>query len=245
MANQQKIKVDSIRIDGGTQPRSEIDDSVVSEYAEQMRHGVEFPPVVVFNDGVCYWLADGFHRTHAARRAESGSLLAEVHNGTKRDAVLYSVGANSAHGIRRTNTDKRKAVMTLLQDAEWGQWSNSEIGKQCAVSHTFVNRLRGSLETDSSEPAPPRTYTTKHGTTATMNTSNIGKQEKPPEGKKFTEDEPEKKDIEESSQPQIRGIGMRLAYEAIAVLKRIPFDDGLKQDAYSTVKDWIETNRGN
>jgi hypothetical protein len=71
--------------------------------------------------------------------------------------------------------DKRKAVMTLLQDEEWGKWSNREIARHCAVSHRMVNDLRSSLEQCSSEPPPPRTYTTKHGTTATMNTSNIGK----------------------------------------------------------------------
>jgi hypothetical protein len=29
--------------------------------------------------------------------------------------------ANAAHGQRRTNADKRKAVITLLEDAEWGR----------------------------------------------------------------------------------------------------------------------------
>lgn len=40
-----KLNVGDIRIDGGTQPRTEIDDALVSEYAEAMADGVEFPPV--------------------------------------------------------------------------------------------------------------------------------------------------------------------------------------------------------
>lgn len=46
------------------------------------------------------------------------------------------------------------------------------------------------------------------------------------------------------TKPQSRGVGLRYAHEAIAVLKRIPIGDGLRQDAFSTVADWIETNRG-
>ena len=53
-----------------------------------------------------------------------------------------------------------------MQDDEWTMWSNNEVAKQCGVSHQFVNNLRNemSLATVASE----RTYTTKHGTTATM-----------------------------------------------------------------------------
>jgi len=79
--------------------------------------------------------------------------------------------ANAAHGQRRTNADKRKAVMTLLEDEEWGKWTDREIARHCAVDHTTVGRLRASLVENTSEPPPPRTYTTKHGTTATMNTA--------------------------------------------------------------------------
>jgi len=64
--------------------------------------------------------------------------------------------------------------MRLLEDAEWGQWSDREIARRCGVSDPFVGKARSSLQTVSSEESA-RTYTTKHGTTATMNTSNIGK----------------------------------------------------------------------
>jgi hypothetical protein len=90
----------------------------------------------------------------------------------RRDAILYSVGANEAHGLRRTNDDKPRAVMTLLTDAEWATWSDREIARRCAVSPDFVSKLHRSLSSDDSEA---RTYTTKHGTVATMNTAAIGK----------------------------------------------------------------------
>lgn len=64
------------------------------------------------------------------------------------------------------------AVLTLLEDAEWATWSDREIARRCAVSHPFVAALRGSVTGNVTSDA--RDYTTKHGTTATMNTANIG-----------------------------------------------------------------------
>ncbi len=118
-----------IRRDGGTQPRASINDETVIEYAEDMKNGDRFPPVTVFYDGEFHWLADGFHRDKAALKAGLTEIAAIVKQGTRRDAVLYSVGANAKHGLRRTNADKRRAVMRLLEDSEWSQWSNNEIAK--------------------------------------------------------------------------------------------------------------------
>lgn len=62
--------------------------------------------------------------------------------------------------------------MTLLNDAEWVRWSDREISRQCAVGAPLVGRLRSELTvTNYSE----RTFTTKHGTVATMNTGISGK----------------------------------------------------------------------
>jgi ParB-like nuclease domain len=171
----EQIKIALIRRDGGTQPRAMLDRPTVSEYAFELREGAQFPPVVVFYDGSDYWLADGFHRVEAAESISMTQIAAIVRSGTIRDAVLYSVGSNATHGLRRNSTDKRRAVTTLLLDEEWSKWSNNKIAKRCGVSHTFVNNLRSSLETVSSEP---RTYVTKHGTTAQMKTVNIGKVKK-------------------------------------------------------------------
>jgi len=69
-------------------------------------------------------------------------------------------------------SDKRKAVMTLLRDAEWSGWTDSEIARRCAVHQTTVMRTRESLMQSIGEQPRTRTFTTKHGTVATMNTAN-------------------------------------------------------------------------
>lgn len=165
-----------IRTDGGTQPRATINQLTVAEYAENMRSGDRFPPVLVFWDGGDYWLADGFHRLLAAQSLELPAIAVNIRRGTRRDAILYSVGANAHHGLRRSHTDKRRAVLMLLQDGEWSRYSNNRIAKLCFVSADLVNRLRLSLNDSLSERQ--RIYQTKHGTVSTMDTTNIGRHRK-------------------------------------------------------------------
>jgi len=136
------MDLNRISIDGGTQTRVALNEPAVAEYADALREGVKLPPVVVFFDGSAHWLADGFHRFHAHKAARKASINVDIKAGTRRDAVLYSVGANSTHGLRRTNEDKRRAVKTMLDDAEWSTWSDHEIARQCGVSQPFVSGMR-------------------------------------------------------------------------------------------------------
>ena len=141
-----EIDISHLRRDGGTQPRAEIDQQIVADYAEAMQAGVKFPPVIVFYDGSDYWLADGFHRAAAAEQAQLAEVAADVRQGTKRDALLYSVSANATHGLRRTNADKRRAVLLVLSDSEWFEtMSDRKIAEHVGVSQPFVSALRAEL----------------------------------------------------------------------------------------------------
>jgi len=180
-ANILYLALDEIRRDGGTQPRAAIDLKHAKLLEEQLEDGQELEPVTVFYDGDSYWLADGYHRFTAHRNRGLDAIACVVHQGSRRDAVLYSVGANAGHkpALPRSREDKRRAVMTLLQDPEWGEWSNREIARRCAVSLDLVNRSRNSLNesfSNISSHKGERTYTTKHGTVAKMKTANIGNQ---------------------------------------------------------------------
>lgn len=136
------LKLTEISIDGDLQTRDEISSETVSDYYDVLREGGKFPPVVVFYDGATYHLADGWHRYHAHRTAGLATIDADVREGTKREAQLYALGANDDHGLRRTKADKRKAVVIMIDDVEWGEWSDREIAKQCKVSHPFVAKIR-------------------------------------------------------------------------------------------------------
>lgn len=167
-----KLELNKIRLDGNTQPRAELNQEIVGDYAEAVMAGVVFPPIDVFHDGSTYWLADGFHRYFAHKRSGATMIDATVHTGTLRDALLFSVGANSKHGLRRTNEDKRRAVMVLLNDLEWSEWSDIKIAETAGVSNATVHRIRKSLQL---EKKPEKKYVDKHGIERTMSTENIGR----------------------------------------------------------------------
>lgn len=132
---EERIPLVRIRRDGGTQVRAEMKAETVDEYAAAITDGKEFPPIVTFHDGEVYWLADGFHRVLAHEKAGLVDVLAEIRTGSKRDALLFAVGANATHGLARTNKDKRRAVEILLRDEEW-----AGLGDQWAAEHAGVNR---------------------------------------------------------------------------------------------------------
>jgi hypothetical protein len=138
------IDLKLIKIEG-TQSRAALNTEVVDEYAEAMRCGAKFPPVKLFFDGSDYWLADGFHRYFGSKAAEIDTINADIENGSKDDAILYSIGSNISHGLRRTNADKRHAVSMILNHAVWSGWSDRAIATEAGVSHVFVANLRKEL----------------------------------------------------------------------------------------------------
>ena len=150
-----KVNILAIRIDGGTQSRDQLNEDVVKEYADCMKDGAVFPPITVFYDGSDYWLADGFHRYFANKSLGNVALDCDVKEGTCRDAILYSFGANGKNGLPPTAKEKRNIVIKMLQDEEWGKWSNKHIATIVHVSSMTVGRIRKELE---EEPKEKVTY---------------------------------------------------------------------------------------
>ena len=152
-----ELPIASLAFDTDVQCREALRSETVGEYREAAQAGAKFPPLVVFYDGKVYWVADGFHRGQAFREAGLEKVPVDIRTGTKRDAILYAVGANASHGLRRTNADKRRAVETLLRDSEWCQWSDREIARRVGVSNNFVSTLRPqSLSSDDNAPQQAR-----------------------------------------------------------------------------------------
>jgi ParB-like chromosome segregation protein Spo0J len=62
--------VDLAKIDTNfrTQLRCKLNQEIVDTYAEAMKGGVIFPPVVLFASGENYYIGDGFHRIEAAMK---------------------------------------------------------------------------------------------------------------------------------------------------------------------------------
>lgn len=168
----QVVELSKIRIDGGTQARSAIHEETVTEYSEAMTEGVKLPPLTVFFDGCDYWLADGFHRFYAAKKCDFKSIACDVLTGTRTEAILYAVGANQQHGLRRTNADKRNAVAMLLKIDGWKNKSARMIADKAGVGVELASDVKKQLSDSDS-------CIGKDG--KTRNTSNIGKKKTKPE----------------------------------------------------------------
>ena len=75
-----KLPIRSIRLD--FQHEENLIQETVEEFITLIRGGHVFPPITVYFDGETYWLADGFHRVHAARRLRRRKIEAEIVPGT-------------------------------------------------------------------------------------------------------------------------------------------------------------------
>jgi DNA repair exonuclease SbcCD ATPase subunit len=67
------------------------------------------------------------------------------------------MSANAKHGARRTNADKRHAVLMALEDEEYKRLSDHEIAELCRVTQPFVSKIRKELGDNgyhSDQPSP-------------------------------------------------------------------------------------------
>lgn len=138
------MKVSAIELDTSIQCRADIDIATVNEYAEAMREGADFPPVILFGTAEKCWIGDGWHRVMAARSVGAEEITADLRPGGRADALRYALSANAVHGRRRTNADKRCAVAIALR--EFGKMSDRAIAEMCAVNHEMVGALRRVLD---------------------------------------------------------------------------------------------------
>ena len=164
-----QLPIAAIIADPECQLRAACSSATVQEYSEALTAGATFPPIIVFSDGDTYWLGDGFHRFEAHKSAGMTEIDAEIRDGGQRDAKLFAAGSNADHGLRRTQADKRSAILALLTDPEWRDWSDKEIARRTATSDKTVAKVRRELSGEGVNAeirVEERTFITKHGTEA-------------------------------------------------------------------------------
>ena len=164
------IAISKIVRDGATQSRAALNEEAIEEYAAAMRDGAQFPPIFCVYDGERYFLYDGFHRVEAANRAGLKKIDANVLPGTLADAQWSSYAMNANHGLRRTNEDKRRAIIAALKHPNGAGKSDREIGRHVGVDHKTVANLRQQLEATGEIPQSGERL---GGDGRTINTTNI------------------------------------------------------------------------
>ncbi len=142
------LATDNILASAATQVRKKLDKSTIDEYTEALKNGAIFPPLVVFaeKNSDRYILADGFHRHHAYVNGEISECKVEVHEGNLHNALLWALGCNDEHGLRRTNADKRNAVEVALKDPEISGLQIIQIADICRVTERTVRNIRDNMD---------------------------------------------------------------------------------------------------
>ena len=166
-----KVMIEHIEYDSENQARERLDNDTVAEYADAMERKEKLPPIVCYHDGSTYWLADGFHRYHAARKRGEKLIEAQVIKGSRDDARWHAAGANTQHGLKRTTADKQKAVRLAL--ALRPNLSDRKIAEHCGVDHKTVAALRAKASTGEIPQSTIRTGADGR----TINTANIGRRD--------------------------------------------------------------------
>lgn len=154
-----KVAVAELVLEARCQTRAKADNEVIAEYAELYRdqaakmrvspqHAASMlPPIDVFDVKGKHVVVDGFHRVAAAVKAPIAFVeVIVVGRGTLDDAVLRALGANRAHGLRRSNADKRRAVMLAIEHPALKGKSDRAIAETCGVSYALVADVRTELE---------------------------------------------------------------------------------------------------
>jgi len=160
------VAISNIEQNSKCQARAKLDPVAIEDYAQCMRNGDVFPPLVVFCEAGSerIMLADGFHRIRAAEKAGLTEFDCDVREGNLQDAIHCALGANAENGVRRTNADKVKVVNMALDDPFFYNEDETlkpvrEVARYCRVSHEMVRQLQKERldESTGSDPAEPGT----------------------------------------------------------------------------------------
>ena len=247
-----RIPLAQIEIGAGTQARTRINNALAEEYAEAMRDGAFFPPVIVFSDDKKTYLADGFHRVEAAMRCGFLDIDAIVEQGTARDALWYALGANKAHGLRMSRADVRRAIGMALQ--EFLERSNKEIARQIGCGDQLVREVRAELESNcvihavektvgadgKLRPAKRKARPAPEGIPAESSTDVSGASADTPAIVIPLEPTPSANGApEQPVEQEARPVGMEIATQALELLRTIPADDTQRVQAITLIYRWL------
>jgi hypothetical protein len=169
-----RVELTRIRLDGDTQGRIGLDETVIAEYTALMAEGAQFPPVRIWFDGQHYWLADGFHRVESARRAALREIAADIHSGTLKDAQWDSFGANAANGLRRTRADLQLVMARALEHQRATGLSTNHLAKHIGIPESTLRRWKQRSSSHGGEDEHQVCVAARKGVTYRIDTKNIG-----------------------------------------------------------------------
>lgn len=238
-----KVRLSAIERDTGIQCRASIDMGVVNDYAQAMGEGTEFPPVVLYGKEDRCWIGDGWHRVMAAEQRGDETIRAELRSGGRTEALKHALGANAAHGHRRSNADKRRCVEIALR--EFAGMSSRAIAGMCGVTQPFVDKMRPVPGDNDYHPGPRTGQDGKQYPARRQAREWDGRKEEAGEEPKAAKARAgaESPYVHPSALMESREEAtMKHANAAIAELSKIRPNAVGRAKAFATVKAWIDKN---
>mgnify|MGYP000850450480 CR=1 FL=1 len=131
------VEIDRIDDEPARSMRAEKLADLAAEYAECLN---DLPPIrVIAGPDDQHWCCDGCTRLAAYRLKGRKVVPCQIKRGTFEDAWREAARANTAHGARVTNADKRTMVERALK--RFPKLSNRALAELCGVHHSTVSDL--------------------------------------------------------------------------------------------------------
>lgn len=123
----------------------------IDSLKEALLDKVELPPIIVYSDGINYFLADGHHRYVAHVILGKQEILSEVREGGRQAALDYAFGANKENNaLPRTTKDKQRALTAAQKHHP--KLSERKLAELVGVSKSMVHRYIEDLKKWSNGP---------------------------------------------------------------------------------------------
>lgn len=183
------------------QSRVSEDQSAIDDLAVAYINDEEIPPITVVNvEDDKYIITDGHHRYAGAKKAGIEKISCNVTVGTELDAFKLSLGANNGNkALKRTNEDKRNAVISAIRSNEFKENSNRQLAEICKVSSSLIDKifleLQSPVFTSSDTSAhmgtlkskKPESFESEHSSSAHMGSETTVEKKTHPKQKHYTE----------------------------------------------------------
>jgi hypothetical protein len=111
----QQVAIHDILRDDFLQVRARVEPKVVRQYAEAMKAGAEFPPIILAHIDGSLYLVDGWHRLEAALVIGQDIVWADVCEMTFDEARWQAAKANTQHGLPLKTAEYREVFRAFIE----------------------------------------------------------------------------------------------------------------------------------
>lgn len=149
---QKTLSISSIEALEGIRIRTRTNPAAVTDYAEQIRNGINLGPIEVVaskhdgDDSPVNIVGDGYHRLEAHKALDREKIACLVHQSRgsfekdKAHALEIALERNCRHGLQMSSADKVRAVKLALENLH--KMSDTALSKLCGTSPKFVAEVR-------------------------------------------------------------------------------------------------------